>query len=532
MTTMATSLQDRLIAEAVGSIEAGRDALLYAPTGAGKSRKFSLIAEDQVRKNRRVIVMAGRQKLVRQGARAMDRWSRHPVETSIGMDGHIDHSGQVVYTTVQTAHDHRDNLPRYDVAIIDEAHHAKRDNPEYTETMDALVRANPGIRFVAVTATPPEEYAGLHPRLVAADKHIMTFEEAIEARLIDLPETITPALVMKDHRSVREVVDSHRRGSTSATMEAGISREISRITPEDWHHQVANLYERTLAGRRVLAFYDTIKEANGFADEVRARGMPVEIIDSRRSLAANERSMESFQQGKSPLLVSVDMISEGVDLDADGILLAKRTTSAQEYKQIIGRESRSHGTTRERKALLVDIGASTYMHGDIAAQAQMQTLRGGIERNTLGPDDLLPGATTSGFRPWVEMRSESTGRSVAGTSVDGAIVYAAPNGDRYAVFRSVEDRKGQRFEMMQIGEDRKGMTSGAALGQWICEAVRRNERQLSQLVGNRRDGASHLMRMVERDWQRHQDTIDKTLSLLGTHAIAAQQAGRQIAAAL
>lgn len=523
MTDMATTIQDKLIKGSLDSLEAGKDAFIFAPTGAGKSRKFSLIAAESASKGDRVIVMAGLQDLVLQGARNMDRWSKTPVETSIGMDGHIDQSGQVVYTTVQSAHNLREHLDHYDVAVIDEAHHAKENNPEYAETMDALIKKNPNIRFVGVTATPPEEYKGLHPRLVKADKHVMTFQEAIEAKLIDLPETITPQMHYRDNQNARGIVDAHRKAKTSAALESGISRDLGKARAEDWSHQLVNVYERHLSDRRTLAFFDSIKDATSFTNEAREQNIDVDIVHSKRGFAANQESLQAFRDGRSRLLVSVDMISEGVDLDADGILLDKKTTSADEYKQIIGRESRSHGVDRERKALLVDTGGSTFMHGDIGSLANMQTLRGEIERKSLGPQDLLPGVPTGIRSPWVEMRSEETGRSVWGTSVDNTIVYAAPHGDRYAAFRSISDRKGARFEMMQIGEDRKGMTTAGALGEWICDAVRRNEKALARLAGNSREGASDLMRMIEQDWSKHRGTIDRTLGMIANPAIAMQQ---------
>lgn len=527
MKSQATLIQDRLIAGSNGSLDAERDVFLVGPTGTGKSRQFSVIAADRVARDEHVIVMTHRQNLVLQAIKNMKKWVDRPIEISIGIDGSIDQSGEVVYSTIQTAHHKRDELGRYDVAIIDEAHHATSKNIEYRETMAALIERNPDIRFVAASATPPPEYRGMEPRLAAADKHIMTFEEAVSAKLIDLPVTHMPSLVTANHDNVAAVVRRHQTKSTSAALESGIGKDLAAMRGPDWSEQLVSLYERKMEDRRTLAFFDTIREAKAFMEEAVGRGHAPEIVHSGRSLKQNEKSLEDFREGRSKLLVSVDMINEGVDLDATAILLDKKTTSAQEYKQIIGRESRSHGTDRALQAVLYDTGASTCMHGEIFAQAQMQTIRGGIERKSLTDEQLLPDMKGKGAKAWIQLISPTTKKEVYATSIDGAIVYASRSGDGYATMKSTKDRKGARVDLLQIEGERKGMPSRVGFGKWVSEAVRRNEEKLSRLVSPARSGTSELARMVGEDWGRNAASIERSMGMMAAsmpHAAAMQQA--------
>lgn len=527
MKSAATKLQDRTIKGARKSIANGHDVFIEGPTGVGKTRKFSVIAEEEVAKGKNVIIFAARKSLVKQNGDAFDQWSSKKVETTRGMAGQIDQSGSVVYSTIQTAHDRRNELISYDVAIFDEGHHAREDNPEYAQTMDALVKANPNIVFVAVSATPPPEYDGIHPRLKNADRHVITYAEAIEAKLIDLPETITPLMHLEENQSVEAVVDRHRKAKTGVDLESGISKELGRLRGDDWAHQLVNVYERHLEDRKVLGFFDSIKEATAFMTEAQGRGHQADIIHSRMTTKQNEQAVADFRSGRSKLLVSVDMIGEGLDVDADGVLLDKKTTSRQQYQQIVGRESRSHGVNKAVKSKLVDTGASTHIHGEISALAQIQNVRGGIDRNTVTPESLLPDAGKAKFNHWVEKKRPDQKESVWGTSMDGKIVYAVPTATGYVAFLSSRAKTGAKIDLLEIDGQRKGRPTREAMGKWVSDAMRRNEYDLGRLTGRISSGVTELARMIDEDWSRNAGSIEKSIGMLTSQmpAVAAQRQG-------
>lgn len=514
----ATKLQDRIITGGLSSLEQGKDVFITAPTGSGKTRKFSVMASERAQKNDKVLVLAHRRNLVRQAADNMSKWGNGNLEISVGMNGQLDQTGQVVYSTVQTAQERLEDIDSYDVAIIDEAHHGKKDNRQYSSTIQALIEKNPDIQFVFLSATPPEGYEGLHPRMKAADKYVITFDEALQAKLIDLPETVSPRLVYKTHETIEDIVSKHRKTKTGTDLETGISKDLGKIRDEDWSYQLVNVYERFLEDRKTLAFFDSIKEANAFAKEASDRGHPVEVMHSGFTDEQNERKLDAFRQGKRGLLVSVDMINEGVDVDADGILLDKKTTSVTEYKQIVGRESRSHGEDKIRKSLLVDTGASTAIHGNIIAQANLQTVRGKLETKVVSGKDLLPDAPGNGFKPWVSIDTGDKDSKVWGTSLDGSVVYAIPTEKGYAAFMSSDSKKGARVDLLQIEGQRKGMPSAEALSDWIANAVQRNERNLARLVGQTKGTETKLDQIVRDDWQKNGGSIEQSVKMLVAYA--------------
>lgn len=507
----ATKLQDRAINGVIDSFDQGKDAFLYGPTGVGKSRMFSVVAADRADKGERVLVLSHRQSLVTQGEENMEKWVDRPVTTSIGMNGDIDQTGDVVYSTVQTAHQKKDDLQKYDVVIVDEAHHVTDQNEEYRETLKKLMADNPNIKIMGASATPPEGYEGLHPRLKAADKHVITFEEAIETNLVRLPETRTPSMLYTDHNTIEKVVASKRKSSKSADLETGVGKAVTKMRGDDWAEQLVNKYEEHLVKKKTLAFFDSIKDANAFIAEALERNHPVAALHSGQSKAENDNLKAAFKDGRIKLLASVDMISEGYDIDCTGILLDKKTTSPTEYKQILGRGSRGHGDEDGPIAVMVDTGASTHMHGNIAAQAIVQTMRGEIERKTRSNESLLPDSPDTAFKPWVEMKVPGTDQKIWGTSVDGGVVYAVPTETGYAAFNSVVERKVAQVRLIQIENESKGRPSREAFADWVADKVLTNATGIASLIGTRKGDKTQLEHIVAEDWKKNAGSIQKNL---------------------
>jgi superfamily II DNA/RNA helicase len=302
---------------------------------------------------------------------------------------------------------------------------------------------------------------------------------------------------------------------------SGISTEIKKLRGSDWAETSVYYLERYLGEKRTLAYFDTKKEAEAFVKEASEKGIDVDFVHSGRKKSDNEAAIERFNQKGLRVLASVDMISEGYDVDAEAVLIDKTTTSKKEYRQIIGRCARSYGEDKINKSVVLDLGASTYLYGEMEAQAAMNNIRGKLDTKVMGQNDILPEQSIGKNNIWVEVSSEKS--KAYATAIDGQLIYVVPMEDNYAAFASYKDRKGQHFEMLSIEGQRKGMPTRDAFGKWAEDAVRRNERHLARLSSS--NSTDRLEQMVSQDWIRSSSSIDKSLAIITQYApaMAAQQ---------
>jgi len=507
--TAAIRLQERVVTGVEESLAAGHHAAVDAPTGAGKSRTFSRIAENGARKGERTIIFSNRQNLAKQALKNMRKWAGKNISLSLGMEGELDQSGQVVSTTVQTANERIKDLESYDRAVIDEGHHALAGNTDYDRLIDALKTINPNIKLISVSATYPDEMEGMREELRTADKHVITFEEAIEAKLIDLPRTITPPERLKNGQTIQQFVDEQRGKDKGADID-GVGAALAKQLPEDWNETLAWRYSRHFSDIKTLSFFDSVKDAEAFAKEAREYGMEIETLHSGRSKKQNDAALDRFENGNLMGLASVDMISEGFDVDARGLFLGKKTTSQREFKQIVGRGSRSYGADKGEKTLLVDMGASTFLHGEISAQASIGDLRKKIETPEAAPNLAPESEEARGF--WKPVEKEGT----FAAAIDGAIIYAKPTSTGYVAVTSSHSKKGPVLTLLEIEGEKKGRPTREAFLRWSGDAIRKSERAISRLMTT----SGGIEGVIAKDWERNASSVKRNVEMLSSMVMA------------
>lgn len=520
----ATELQDSTVAAALKAVRSNEDVLIEAPTGAGKTRMFCKLMNELEGEGKRTLVLGHFKELVRQNKRCYAEWNGEEAgrKSSIGMEGKIDQKGSPVFSTVQTAALLTDMLKGYDAVVIDEAHHATDTHLHYGPVLRALERINPGIQVIGVTATPPEMREGLDPRLEKARHIVITYEEAIEARLVDLPRHTPVDHRLTDGRTITDVVDAHRKGKTTAEMEAGIGREIRNGRPSIAQHarDCVDIYEREFLneGRKTLLFFNSINELKAFEDEATMRGHAVDSIHSRRREKDNMVARARFERGDAKGLMAVDMLSEGLDIpDSDGLFILKDTMSKREFQQANGRGARSKGRQKERKTKMVDLGASTHLHGTIDAQAKVQSIRGNLDQQVISNVELLPGKSNRSEDLWVRLPAPKPGvPDVYATALDNQIVYATETEKGFVSFVSYKDKKEvNHLDLLKIGDAKGAAMSPERFADWVGDRLRRNEPQLCRMLAPNRQGtASRLQDIVSRDYDTNAGSIAKSVEMI------------------
>lgn len=143
--------QEEAVNDLRRSYAQGADApLLVLPTGAGKTVCFTYMTQRAVARSVRVLILVHRRELVNQVSEALDKWGvRHGRIAPGSRQTNDDVQIAMVQTLARRVKMDRAGLYRFDLVILDEAHHAVKQS-----TWGDVLKHNEGAKFLGVTATP------------------------------------------------------------------------------------------------------------------------------------------------------------------------------------------------------------------------------------------------------------------------------------------------------------------------------------------------------------------------------------------
>ena len=315
--------QDRLIEDIRAEIRRGRRRILaVAPTGAGKTVCFAHMTSGAASRGLRTWVVVHRIELVEQSLAALREAGADAAAVAAGMP--MDRSAQTQVCSVQTLARRHESLPRPDVIIVDEAHHA------VAPTWNDLLAVYPGARVVGFTATPVRldgrglgEYfdamaVGPDTRELIAAGHLAQYW-AFEPTALDLSGV-------------------KRRGGDFAKEDVAEIMAASAV-----YGDMVKTYLGNPAVRRAVVFTVSIAEAERVAASFTMADIPAAVLEGGMDRAIRNKTVARFKSGEILVLVTVDLISEGFDLPAmDAVFLGRPTASLGLYRQQVGRVLRTY----------------------------------------------------------------------------------------------------------------------------------------------------------------------------------------------
>ena len=316
--------------------------LLVLPTGGGKTICFSHITSGAAAKGNRVMILVHRQELLDQCHRSLQ---------SIGVQNGLicagltqDPTQQVQVASVQTLVRRIDRVPKPDLIIIDEAHHAS------AGSWQKVLQHWPEARTLGVTATPCRlDGKGLSDTF---DDLIIGPEVAdlIAGGFLSQPIYYAPKMV--DLSGIRTVAGDYNKHDVAERMDK------PTITGDAVAH-----YARICPGVPAIAFCSSIKHATHVADGFNAVGFRAAVLDG--TLADHERAdrIKGLAEGRYHVLTSCDLISEGTDIPVvTAAILLRPTQSLGLHLQQIGRVLRP--APNKANAIILDhVGNVLDRHG-------------------------------------------------------------------------------------------------------------------------------------------------------------------------
>lgn len=286
---------------------------------------FAEVARMTVANGGRVLVVAHRTELLDQAKARLE---------SFGLDVGVEQAGRragshsVVVASVQTmqrARLKRWRPDRFELVVIDEAHHAAAKS--YRTIIDHFATA----KILGVTATPDRsDGAGLR---VLFDSMAYRYEIA-EAIRDGWLSPITARRVVVDGLDLSAV------RTTAGDLNQG-DLDLAMRAPEAVHGVAAPLVELS-EDRQTLAFTVTVEHAHAIAEAVNeiAPGSAV-ALDGGSDKDHRAAVLRRFHAGDIRVLVNCALFTEGFDAPATScIAIARPTKSRALYAQMVGRGTR------------------------------------------------------------------------------------------------------------------------------------------------------------------------------------------------
>ena len=333
--------QNLAISNVRKSYEAGnKNVLLTLPTGAGKTVIFSEITRLAGLKGANVLILVHRKELIDQ---AGDKLTKADVKYGIIAAGHKESKSSVQIASVQTLINRLNNPDQYNLIIIDEAHHAVANS--WRKIFEFYKKA----KRLGVTATPM--------RMTGAGLGEI-FDDLIVGSTI-------PELVDKGYLAEHEVYAPPNKLNLDKIRT--IRGDYSKKEVEDELDKVVIVgdavenYRRLGQNKPAIAFCISVKHGQYVTNKFKQAGYTSELITGSMKSDDRKTLIDNFKDGKVQILVSIDVVSEGFDVEGCYVAILLRPTQSEAlYIQQVGRVLRPEPN---KVAIVLDHVGNTKRHG-------------------------------------------------------------------------------------------------------------------------------------------------------------------------
>ena len=311
------------------------------PTGSGKTVVFSEICRLACEKSRKVLILVHRRELVTQ---ASEKLTKAGVKHGIIAAGFDPSDRPVQVASVQTLIrrlNSADFTP--DLIIIDEAHHA------VAGSWDKIIAHFTDAKIIGVTATPSRldgRGLGSHFSTLVSGPSV---EQLTKLGFLSQHRVFAPP-VIADLSNVKTRAGDYANDQLSAAMDR------PTVTGDAVGH-----YRRLADGLPAIAFCCSIAHATSVCESFRAAGYRAKLVTGKMKMEERDEAISGLADGRTQILCSVDVVSEGTDVPAvSAAILLRPTQSEALYLQQVGRILRPQPG---KIAIVLDHVGSTLKHG-------------------------------------------------------------------------------------------------------------------------------------------------------------------------
>ena len=316
-------------------------ALLVMPTGAGKTVVFTEIARLATQKNKTVFVLVHRRELVNQ---ASDKLKKAGVEHGIIAAGFDRSNHSVQVCSVQTLARRLSTVTTPpDLVIIDEAHHS------VAGSWDKIIGHFTNAKIVGVTATPSRldgRGLGTHFLTLVQGPYVA---QLVDSGFLSQHKVFAPPIKV-DLTKVKTRAGDYAKDDLDQAMDR------PTITGDCISH-----YRRLADGLPAIAFCCSVKHATSVCSAFTAAGYRAKLVTGSMPIDERDEAISGLADGRTQVLCSVDVVSEGTDVpEVSAAILLRPTQSEALYLQQVGRILRPQPG---KIAIVLDHVGSTLKHG-------------------------------------------------------------------------------------------------------------------------------------------------------------------------
>ncbi|PSF35815.1 hypothetical protein C7H19_15430 [Aphanothece hegewaldii CCALA 016] len=317
--------------------------MLQLPTGGGKTVLFAKSIEQLTQQKKICLVLVHREELIIQAVDKLKKVTRKKIGI-IKAGYQPNYKAKIQVASVQSLVRRLNHLPKVDVIIIDEAHHAT------ANSYRKCVEHYPDSLILGVTATPI--------RLDATG-----FRDQFEV-LITGP-TIKELIAQKYLSRFRLFADPKPMTTKGVRMAQGDFSVEGLAKANNAYELSGNLvesYRRYAFGQQCVVFAINVEHSQAIAQRYIEAGITAAHLDGTCSPMTRKAVLEQFRQGQIKVLTNCALFDEGFDLPSLGaIQIAKPTASLTRHLQMAGRVLRP--CAGKECAIIIDHTKNWAIHG-------------------------------------------------------------------------------------------------------------------------------------------------------------------------
>jgi len=350
--------QEKAIADVRAALRVVKSVVLQAPTGSGKTVLTAHMIRTAANRGLRSIFTVHRIELLSQTSNAL--WDLDVTHGMIAGNKMMT-TDEVQVATIQTLSRRMDRVQQPHMIIVDEAHRAT--SPSYRKVLDRW----PDAWVIGLTATPSRtDGRGLNDIFQALVQG-PTVAELTKLKFLAPYRIIAPGHAI-------DTSGVHSRGGDFVRGELEVVMDQTKILGDAVAH-----YRRYVAPGTCLVYCVSRNHAHHVTAAYRNAGIDARYVAGDTPKGEREQAIAGFRTGNPPVIVSVDLFGEGLDVPGlNAVQLLRPTQSMGLHLQQCGRVLRPE--PGKKHAIILDHVGNSWKHG-LPCDLREWTLEGRTKKN-------------------------------------------------------------------------------------------------------------------------------------------------------